>query len=112
MEPDNNNNTSNNNNEDEKLGNLCDNSRHSQECELLQNFSKGAKQPVPREVSQLVLIVARMAEVVDKEEVMLLMGHLEARVQLPTWESTLQHVLCPLARLRPDLGDEKDLSLI
>ena len=51
-----------------------------------------------------------MAEVVDKEEVMMLMDHLEARVQLPTWESTLQHVLCPLARLRPDLGDEKDLG--
>jgi len=40
----------------------------------------------------------------------LLMDHLEERVHLPSWEATLQHVLRPLSRLRPDLGDEEELG--
>ena len=38
------------------------------------------------------------------------MDHLEERVQLASWETTLQHVLRPLARLRPHLGDEVELG--
>ena len=58
----------------------------------------------------MAIIMTRMAKVVDKEEVSLLMDHLEDRVQLPTWETTLRHVLRPLARLRPDLGDEREVG--
>ena len=77
---------------------------------MLRSLSKYSKQPVPREVSQLAIIMTRMAKVVDKEEVALLMDHLEDRVQLPTWETTSRQVLRPLARLRPDLGDEREIG--
>ena len=77
---------------------------------MLRSLSNNSKQPVPREVSQLAIIATRMAKVVDKEEVALLMAHLEDRVQLPTWETTLRQVLRPLARLRPDFGDEREIG--
>ena len=77
---------------------------------MLRSLSNNSKQPVPREVSQLAIIATRMAKVVDKEEVALLMDHLEDRTQLPTWETTLRQVLRPLARLRPDLGDEREIG--
>ena len=38
------------------------------------------------------------------------MDHLEERVHLPSWKTTLQHVLRPLARLKPHLGDEEELG--
>ena len=75
---DNNNNTS----SDCELGVVCDKFKHFEECELLRSLSKYSKQPVPSEVSQLAIIATRMAKVVDKEEVALLMDHLEDRVQL------------------------------
>ena len=77
---------------------------------MLRSLSNNSKQPVPREVSQLAIIMTRMAKVVDKEEVALLMDHLEDRTQLPTWETTLRQVLQPLARLRPDIGDERAIG--
>ena len=104
------NDNNNNNSSDCEPGVVCDKSKHFEECELLRSLSKYSKQPVPREVSQLAIIMTRMAKVVDKEEVALLMDHLEDRVQLPTRETTLRHVLRPLARLRPDLGDERAIG--
>ena len=85
-------------------------SSHLEDCELLEKFCSKTMKLVPREVSQLVVVVARMAKVVGQEEVGLLMDHLEERIHLPSWETTLQHVLRPLARLRPDLGDEEELG--
>ena len=106
----NNDNNNSNKSSDCELGFVCHKFKHFEECELLRSLSNNSKQPVPREVSQLAIIATRMAKVVDKEEVALLMDHLEDRVQLPNWETTLRQVLQPLAKLRPDLGDERQIG--
>ena len=57
----------------------------------MKEFCSKPGHTVAREVIQLVLIVARMAQLGGKlEEVRLLMDHLEDRVKLPSWETTLK----------------------
>ena len=108
MEPDrnnnkninNNNNNNNNNNDNDKAAeSCCDKSSHLEECELVEKFCSKAGRPVPREVSQLVVVVARMARVVGKEEVELLME---------AYNSDLKEIQYELANIRNTIEDTND----
>ena len=83
----------------------CPGDGHREECQLLRQVQGQQGQRI-----DLILALIRLQKGERREEVEMLMDHLEERKALGTWDSVLAAVVQPLVACQPSLGSRAQLE--